>query len=144
MEITENNKNLIYSNSNIAKKVNTIKKRRKHQVKERYFEKSFNFKNGEIYSRMNYLLLIANHTKDQSLNLSRIYIKQMKKIKQRNSLKINKNINSKICQKCNTMYNKNCNISVNKIYNKLCYLIECFECKNIQKVNLVNYNLKQC
>ena len=144
MEEENNNRNKI-NNTDANKRINDGKKRNKHNIKERSFENTFNFKNGELYNRINYLNLLSNTLNSKNPELSRIYVKQMKKIKQRNSLKINKSINSKICNNCNSLFdvNKNNNLSVHKINNKLCYLIECHECKYIQKINLINYNIKE-
>lgn len=115
------------------------KQRRRHPVKSREDQDNFNFKNGELYSRMNFLTVLANEVSDKLTNLPCIYMKQMKKIKERNSLKLKKGYNNKICRKCFSLLStskQNGEISVNTIDGKLCYLQQCSICSFISKVNI--------
>lgn len=117
-------------------------KKCKQKIISKVDEKGFNFKNGELYNRMCFLSEIANELSHKYKSLPSIYLTHMKKIKERNCLKINKQYNSKICKRCNCYLDSKSNInnsclSLLKIDNKLCYLQECGLCKYVAKVNLV-------
>ena len=108
----------------------------------------YNFTNGELYMRMNYLYRLAEivyksqdkineNDKPENKNiLSGLYISIMKDISKRNALHINKFNQKVICQKCNNLLFKD-NNSEMKLINKSgkkTLQIKCGECKNISEI----------
>lgn len=105
---------------------------------------SYNFKNGELFIRMNYLALVskffynyknANTTPingdantdanayansdtnvNTNTNISNIYLTQLRKIKQRHNLKISREFKRKTCSKCSgfLFFNNKNNLGENK------------------------------
>ena len=109
---------------------------------------NFNFINGELFKRMNYLFRLAENvykSKDKSDNnnfsqnhniLSRLFIAIMKDISKRNALHINKFVKKITCQKCNNLLFKD-NNSEMKFINKngkKTLEIKCDECKYISNI----------
>ena len=126
-----------------------IKKNKKETTKTKEFIKQYNFVNGELFKRMNYLFKLAenvyktngnnnenNSNKRNQNNLSRIYIAIMKDISKRNALHINKFNKKVICQKCNNLLFKD-NNSEMKFINKSgkkTLQIKCGECQNLSEI----------
>ena len=96
---------------------------------------NFNFVNGELFMRMNYLFKLSeavykqnninegerdqphNMKNSESNLLSSLYIAIMKDIAKRNAIRINKNIKKMVCQKCNNLLFKDNNSEI-KFINK--------------------------
>jgi RNase P subunit RPR2 len=108
----------------------------------------FDFPNGELYMRMNYLFRLAENVyKSKDINkenksyennniLPRIYIAIMKDISKRNALHINKFSKKVICQKCNNLLFKDNNSEIkfiNKSGKKTLQII-CGECHNLSEI----------
>lgn len=68
--------------------------------------KTFDFKGGENYNRINYLFKLGNEIYKQNIILSKAYIAMMKDISRRNALKIDKKIKNIICSQCNNLLYK--------------------------------------
>ena len=125
-----------------------INKNKKETTTTKNNTKDFNFPNGELYLRMNYLFRLAenvyksrdannenNFQKNNNL-LSRIYIAIMKDISKRNVLHINKFNKKIICQKCNNLLFKDNNSEmkfINKSGKKILQ-IKCGECQNLSEI----------
>ena len=108
----------------------------------------YNFTNGELYMRMNYLFRLAetvykskdnineNNNNENKNILSGMYISIMKDISKRNALHINKFNQKVICKKCNNLLFKD-NNSEMKFINKSgkkTLQIKCGECQNISEI----------
>ena len=125
-----------------------INKNKKETTTTKNNTKDFNFPNGELYLRMNYLFRLAenvyksrdannenNFQKNNNL-MSRIYIAIMKDISKRNVLHINKFNKKIICQKCNNLLFKDNNSEmkfINKSGKKFLQ-IKCGECQNLSEI----------
>ena len=132
-----------------SKENKKIKKNKKETTKTKEFINQYNFVNGELFKRMNYLFKLAenvyktngnnnenNSNKRTQNNLSRIYIAIMKDISKRNALHINKFNKKVICQKCNNLLFKD-NNSEMKFINKSgkkTLQIKCGECQNLSEI----------
>ena len=132
-----------------SKENKKIKKNKKETTKTKEFINQYNFVNGELFKRMNYLFKLAenvyktngnnnenNFNKRNQNNLSRIYIAIMKDISKRNALHINKFNKKVICQKCNNLLFKD-NNSEMKFINKSgkkTLQIKCGECQNLSEI----------
>ena len=132
-----------------SKENKKIKKNKKETTKTKEFINQYNFVNGELFKRMNYLFKLAenvyktngnnnenNSDKRNQNNLSRIYIAIMKDISKRNALHINKFNKKVICQKCNNLLFKD-NNSEMKFINKSgkkTLQIKCGECQNLSEI----------
>ena len=132
-----------------SKENKKIKKNKKETTKTKEFINQYNFVNGELFKRMNYLFKLAenvyktngnnnenNSNKRNQNNLSRIYIAIMKDISKRNALHINKFNKKVICQKCNNLLFKD-NNSEMKFINKSgkkTLQIKCGECHNLSEI----------
>ena len=132
-----------------SKENKKIKKNKKENTKTKEFINQYNFVNGELFKRMNYLFKLAenvykindhnnenNFDKRNQNNLSRIYIAIMKDISKRNALHINKFNKKVICQKCNNLLFKD-NNSEMKFINKSgkkTLQIKCGECQNLSEI----------
>ena len=132
-----------------SKENKKIKKNKKETTKTKEFINQYNFVNGELFKRMNYLFKLAenvyktnnnnnenNSNKRNQNNLSRIYIAIMKDISKRNALHINKFNKKVICQKCNNLLFKD-NNSEMKFINKngkKTLQIKCGECQNLSEI----------
>ena len=126
-----NNENIIKNNQKNVKKTN---------ITQRNLINNFNFRQGDLFLRMGYLDLIANKTtKNKNDLLTSIYLTKVKKIKERNNLKIKNDYNNKICLKCSKLLisEKISNFGLFKIDGKMCLLIECWDCGYISK-NIIN------
>ena len=126
---------------------NSNKKKRQTSATKTNID-NYNFPNGELYLRINYLFRLAENVyKAKDLNnennyiknnniLSRIYIAIMKDISKRNVLHINKFTKKVICQKCNNLLFKD-NNSEMKFINKngkKTLQIKCSECQNVSEI----------
>ena len=127
------------------KKINKIKK---ETITTKTTIKEYNFPNGELYLRMNYLFRLAenvykakdinnekNFQKNHNL-LSRIYIAIMNDISKRNALHINKFMKKTTCQKCNNLLFKDNNSEmkfINKSGKKILQ-IKCGECQYLSEI----------
>ena len=125
-----------------------INKNKKETTTTKNNTKDFNFPNGELYLRMNYLFRLAenvyksrdannenNFQKNNNL-MSRIYIAIMKDISKRNVLHINKFTKKTTCQKCNNLLFKDNNSEmkfINKSGKKILQ-IKCGECQNLSEI----------
>ena len=125
-----------------------INKNKKETITTKTNIKEYNFPNGELYLRMNYLFRLAeniyksrdannenNFQKNNNL-MSRIYIAIMKDISKRNVLHINKFNKKIICQKCNNLLFKD-NNSEMKFINKSgkkTLQIKCGECQYLSEI----------
>ena len=126
-----------------------INKNKKETTTTKNNIREYNFPNGELYLRMNYLFRLAenvykskdannenNSDKRNQNNLSRIYIAIMKDISKRNALHINKFTKKIICQKCNNLLFKDNNSEmkfINKSGKKILQ-IKCGECQNLSEI----------
>ncbi len=125
-----------------------INKNKKETITTKTNIKEYNFPNGELYLRMNYLFRLAENVyKSKDANnenniqknnnlMSRIYIAIMKDISKRNVLHINKFNKKIICQKCNNLLFKD-NNSEMKFINKSgkkTLQIKCGECQNLSEI----------
>jgi len=63
----------------------------------------FNFKNGELFQRMSYLLNISSILYNKNENLSRVYAYMLKDIRKRNALRIDSKIKKMICEVCSNL-----------------------------------------
>ena len=134
------------------KKEKKIKKKGKDNKTTKNYINKFDFPNGELFMRMNYLFRLAeniykskdksdiNNSKNSNQNiLSRLYIAIMKDISKRNALHINKFIKKITCQKCNNLLFKD-NNSEMKFINKngkKALEIKCHECQ--YKSNIIYF-----
>ncbi len=66
------------------------------------YRSDFNFKNGELYQRMNYLLELSTQLYDKNPNISKHYIHMMRDIRKRNALRMDSKFKKLIC-KCNNL-----------------------------------------
>ena len=125
-----------------------IEKKKKETLTTKKYINRYDFTNGELYVRMNYLYRLAENVyKSKDINnennmlnhnniLSRIYIAIMKDISKRNALHINKFSKKIICQKCNNLLFKD-NNSEMKFINKngkKTLQINCGECHNLSEI----------
>ena len=125
-----------------------INKNKKETITTKNNTKDFNFPNGELYLRMNYLFRLAENVyKSKDVNnennfqknhnlLSRIYIAIMNDISKRNALHINKFMKKTTCQKCNNLLFKD-NNSEMKFINKSgkkTLQIKCGECQYLSEI----------
>lgn len=99
------------ANTNIVDKIENrddTSKPKKKIKSEKKNVRSFNFKNGELYLRINYLSKVSHFFEKTEDNLlSSLYMTKIKRIKQRNSLKISSEYNRKICSCGMQISNKN-------------------------------------
>ena len=125
-----------------------IQKNKKEAITTKTNIETYNFPNGELYLRMNYLFRIAenvykskcvnnenNFQKNNNL-LSRMYIAIMNDISKRNALHINKFMKKTICQKCNNLLFKDNNSEmkfINKSGKKILQ-IKCGECQYLSEI----------
>ena len=125
-----------------------INKNKKETTTTKNNIREYNFPNGELYLRMNYLFRLAenvykskdannenNFQKNNNL-MSRIYIAIMKDISKRNVLHINKFTKKTTCQKCNNLLFKDNNSEmkfINKSGKKILQ-IKCGECQYLSEI----------
>ena len=111
------------------------RKKQKFESKtESKINKNFNFKGGELFLRMSYLgLLSKNMISNKAYDLSSIYITKLKRIKERNNLKIGSDFNKKTCSKCSFNLDICSNYSINKESGNQILLRECKFCKYINR-----------
>ena len=134
-----------------SKENKKIKKNKKETTKTKEFINQYNFVNGELFKRMNYLFKLAenvyktngnnnenNSNKRNQNNLSRIYIAIMKDISKRNALHINKFNKKVICQKCNNLLFKD-NNSEMKFINKSGKKTLQIKCERFELINKTNH-----
>ena len=135
----------------MGKKKNNNKITKKNKIETKKTKRNinkFDFPNGELYMRMNYLFKLAENVyKSKDINkennsseniniLPRIYIAIMKDISKRNALHINKFSKKVICQKCNNLLFKDNNSEIkfiNKSGKKTLQII-CGECHNLSEI----------
>jgi len=67
------------------------------------YKNDLNFKNGELFQRMSYLLNISSVLYGQNENLSRVYSYMMRDIGKRNAMRIDSRIKKMICEKCDNL-----------------------------------------
>jgi RNase P subunit RPR2 len=68
------------------------------------WKNDFNFKFGELFERMTYLLKLSSELYPTYPNsLSKMYIKMMRDIGKRNALRIHSKIEKLICKNCNNL-----------------------------------------
>ena len=128
----------------MVKKKDKKAKKDKKSVSTINYKQNFNFSNGDLFSRMNYLLRISDALYKQSDNggdkkehniLSRLYISIMKDISKRNAIRIDKHIKKITCSKCNNLLYKSANSEI-KFINKSgkhVLQIKCCECGNVSE-----------
>ena len=124
------------------------KKNKKETIITKNNIDKYNFPNGELYLRMNYLLKLSeiiykskditnkNNASENNNFLSRIYIAIMKDISKRNVLHINKFIKKVICHQCNNLIFKDINSEmkfINKNGKKVLQ-IKCAECQHLSEI----------
>ena len=132
----------------MGKKKKKDKKIKKETITTKSSINRYDFTNGELYLRMNYLLKLAENVyKSKDVNdennsnknhniLPRIYVAIMQDISKRNALHINKFVKKIICQKCNNLLFKD-NNSEMKFINKngkKTLQINCGECHYISEI----------
>ena len=132
----------------MGKKKKKDKKIKKETITTKTSINRYDFTNGELYLRMNYLLRLAenvykskdvNDENNSNINhniLPRIYVAIMQDISKRNALHINKFVKKIICQKCNNLLFKD-NNSEMKFINKngkKTLQINCGECNYISEI----------
>ena len=132
----------------MGKKKKKDKKIKKETITTKSHINRYDFTNGELYLRMNYLLKLAenvykskdvNDENNSNINhniLPRIYVAIMQDISKRNALHINKFVKKIICQKCNNLLFKD-NNSEMKFINKngkKTLQINCGECHYISEI----------
>lgn len=116
-----------------------MSKKNKTKKIEKSNEKGFNFKTGELYNRLNYLNQISTYMSDKKiLGLSSLYIIHLKKIKERNCLKLSKDFNNKICKYCNSYFSSypSSKLEVGKVNSRLGLFVECGGCLRVSKINI--------
>lgn len=98
--------------------------------------KTFNFKGGENFNRMNYLFKLGNEIYNTNNLLSKVYISMMKDISKRNALKIDKKMKKIICSQCNNLLYKDqsTKIELKNEAGKHTAEMTCDHCKIISKV----------
>ncbi len=67
------------------------------------YKNDLNFKNGELFQRMSYLINISSVLYDKNQNLSGVYAHMMRDIGKRNALRIDSRIKKMICDKCDNL-----------------------------------------
>jgi RNase P subunit RPR2 len=100
------------------------------------FINNYDFKDGEIFNRMNYLFKISDKIYNKNKNLSKLYISIMKDISKRNAIRIEKKIKRLICFKCNNLLYKDFDTETKFINISGKYSIQyiCSKCFNISKI----------
>lgn len=63
----------------------------------------YNFKNGELFQRMSYLMNISSLVYGKNESLSRVYAYMIKDIGKRNALRIDSKVKKMICEQCNNL-----------------------------------------
>lgn len=76
------------------------KKRNSNLKNKSTFKKDFNFKGGELFQRMDYLLKLGNLLYSTNFSIANTYFSMMKDIKKRNALRIEGKYKKLICEKC--------------------------------------------
>lgn len=96
----------------------------------------FNFKGGENFQRMDYLLKLSDIVYNTSFRLSKVYLTIMKNIAKRNTLQIERKFKKLICGKCNNLLYKD-NTTIQRIINKSGkHILEltCGKCKDKSEI----------
>src|SRR5205823_818536 len=75
------------------------------------YRNDFNFKNGELFQRMGYLLELSNSLYSKFPSLSNVYTHMMKDISKRNALRTNSKFKKAIC-KCNNLLFKDADAGI--------------------------------
>ena len=134
-------------------------KSKKKMISHKNYISNYNFPNGELFIRMNYLFRLSetvykskekineedkndnpnavNKLKNNEQNiLSYLYLSIMKDISKRNAIRVNKNVKKVTCQKCNNLLFKDINSEmkfINKNGKKTLQL-KCSECGNLSEI----------
>jgi RNase P subunit RPR2 len=118
----------------------------KRQNKTEY-RKDFNFKNGELFQRMGYLMDLSSHLYKDNKPLSKLYAYMMKDIRKRNALRIDSKLKKTICDLCNNLIHMDplTRLELNSNYkvilddsNKEILKVKCGECNTENKFILFN------
>jgi len=93
-------------------------------------ETELNFKNGELFNRMNYLVKLSQNIFDKLPHLSRVYSHMAKDISKRNAIRIDSKIKKLICGGCcnNLFLDKTSHLNVKNKSGKHCLEITCSNC----------------
>ena len=109
------------------------------------FKKDFNFKGGELFHRMDYLLKLSSHLYNKKPNLSQLYVNQMKEICKRNALRMDSKFKKLICDKCNNLLYMDSQTEISLKSRKLFIILleikgkqktifKCHQCGNISEI----------
>lgn len=93
-------------------------------------ETDLNFKNGELFNRMNYLIKLSSNVFNKMHQLSKVYSHMAKDISKRNAIRIDSKVKKLICGSCcNNLYlDKASHLDVKNKAGKHCLEIMCSNC----------------
>ena len=89
--------------------------------------RDLNFKNGEVFQRMNYLMNLSSQVYSKFPSISKVYSFMIKDISKRNAIRIESKIKKLICQNCNNLifFDKNTKLELKNKSGKQVLIIEC-------------------
>jgi RNase P subunit RPR2 len=91
-----------------------------------------NFKGGELFQRMNYLLKLGSDLYNKHPNMAKVYSHMAKDISKRNAIRIDSKVKKLICEKCGNLLfiDKNTYLEVKNKAGKMCLNLNCDKCQN--------------
>lgn len=102
----------------------------------------WNFRDGELFLRMNFLLKLSDKTFEKNKTLSKIYSTIMEDISIRNAIKIDKNLKRLICKRCNNLLYKDKQTKI-KLINQAGKKMICYTCNNCKEKSKIIININK-
>ena len=94
-------------------------------------QNDLNFKHGEFFQRMNYLLKLGSDLYSKNPNMARVYSHMAKDISKRNAIRIDSKVKKLICETCGNLIfvDTKTNLEIKNKFGKLYLTLQCDKCK---------------